>query len=830
MKKTQKQDQEKRTSIKGRFIFFSVSLFLVLFIGGSAAFVFSMWQILHKSAGVELEQAMELERAKLESSVNSEIAIALKMATSPLIQRHFLNPKDKDLKKIAFEEIDGYKRAFKSNSVFWCSDIDKEFYFAEDNHFPLDAENPDNYWYKMTLYETEKYNFNINYNAELKQTLLFINAPVFDSNHKPIGLLGTGIDLTEFINNIYKNYKGGADLYLFNDLGEITGSKDVNLVTNKTTLDKAIGDTGAKILEKAKSGDGQYFNVPEGVATITGVPSLNWHIAAILPLAVTDTLHSGMTILFLLMMAAIAVIFIISYIFITGMLKPMHSMVDTLDQIAEDRDLTRRVEFKHLDEIGVLAHDFNYMMDQIKNLVGTIKYKINALTNTGYELSTNMARTSKVVDSISANFDGMKSMTGKQDQSASEARKAANDIQNSINSLNVLIEAQSASINTSSSAIEQMTANINSVNKTLVENSKNVERLTEESENGKSGLQTVAEKIKEIARESEGLLEINEVMDNIAGQTNLLSMNAAIEAAHAGEAGKGFAVVADEIRKLAESSSEQSKTTATMLKKIKDSIDSITISSNEVLSRFEVIDNEVKTVSQHEQNIRSAMEEQETSGRQILDSMLHLKETSVTVRKGSEEMLESGNHLTKQTDDFINISNTVVNGMNDIVNGAMVEIKAAVAKVDEMSAENTKNFEELKTESSKFKVDVAGAKKKIIIIDDEATVLTVTKTMLEGIYDVTPVNSGKEALKMLFQGYTPDLVLLDLNMPEIGGWDTFIMIRDLSKLHSVPIAIYTTSEDPKDKIKSQEMGAVDYIKKPVKKDELLSRVKRLIKG
>ena len=473
MKKTQKQDQEKRTSIKGRFIFFSVSLFLVLFIGGSAAFVFSMWQILHKSAGVELEQAMELERAKLESSVNSEIAIALKMATSPLIQRHFLNPKDKDLKKIAFEEIDGYKRAFKSNSVFWCSDIDKEFYFAEDNHFPLDAENPDNYWYKMTLYETEKYNFNINYNAELKQTLLFINAPVFDSNHKPIGLLGTGIDLTEFINNIYKNYKGGADLYLFNDLGEITGSKDVNLVTNKTTLDKAIGDTGAKILEKAKSGDGQYFNVPEGVATITGVPSLNWHIAAILPLAVTDTLHSGMTILFLLMMAAIAVIFIISYIFITGMLKPMHSMVDTLDQIAEDRDLTRRVEFKHLDEIGVLAHDFNYMMDQIKNLVGTIKYKINALTNTGYELSTNMARTSKVVDSISANFDGMKSMTGKQDQSASEARKAANDIQNSINSLNVLIEAQSASINTSSSAVEEMTANIHSVTKTLVENGKN---------------------------------------------------------------------------------------------------------------------------------------------------------------------------------------------------------------------------------------------------------------------------------------------------------------------------------------------------------------------
>ncbi|MDR2729501.1 MAG: methyl-accepting chemotaxis protein, partial [Treponema sp.] len=159
-----KQTQERRTSIKGRFILFSVVLFLVVLIGGSAAFGFSMWQMLHNTAGYELAQAMELERAKLETSVNGEIALALKMAGSPLIQRHFLNPGDGELKTIAFEEIAGYRRAFASDSAFWASDIDKEFYFAEDNHYTVDAESPDNYWYKMTLYETEKYNFNINYN------------------------------------------------------------------------------------------------------------------------------------------------------------------------------------------------------------------------------------------------------------------------------------------------------------------------------------------------------------------------------------------------------------------------------------------------------------------------------------------------------------------------------------------------------------------------------------------------------------------------------------------------------------------------------------------
>jgi CheY-like chemotaxis protein len=265
-----------------------------------------------------------------------------------------------------------------------------------------------------------------------------------------------------------------------------------------------------------------------------------------------------------------------------------------------------------------------------------------------------------------------------------------------------------------------------------------------------------------------------------------------------------------------------------MLKKIKASIDSITTSSNEVLSRFEVIDTSVKTVSAHEQNIRSAMEEQEVGGRQILESIGRLKETNTSVKKGAQGMLEAGTHLIRQTDAFIKISNSSVNGMNQIVNGAMAEIKTAVGLVDEMSGENNRNFDELKTESEKFKVDTGAEKKKIIVIDDEETALALARASLENDYDVTTVNSGKAALKMFFQGYVPNLVLLDLTMPDMGGWDTFIRIRDISQLHKTPIAFYTTSEDPKDKTQAQKMGAVDFIKKPIRKDELLDRVKKLI--
>ena len=391
--------RKRQTSMKRRFIGFSIFLFMLIFIIGSAAFIVLMGQLLHRNAQAELRKTVELERLRLEASVKSEIAIVLKMADSPLIKRYFTRPDNRVLEEFAFEEIAAYERALMSKTVFWINDIDRKFYTTGYEPYPLDPDNPENYWYNMTLYETDVYNFNINHNPDLNITNLWINAPVFNDEQKPIGMVGSRINLTVFFDLIFSNYYGVADLLFFNSAGEITGYNDIEIVTNKVKLDEALGSIGVDILNfigDLETNEIKYFDIkkPGGIAILGAIPALDWYIAAVHFFTYAEELQTGMTFLFIIMMAVILTVFAVFNIFVIKLLEPLYNIVKEIGQISGDWDLKQQNEITNKDEIETLGEFLNMtIIDQLTSIYnrryfdGNMKKIIKALSRTGSKLS-----------------------------------------------------------------------------------------------------------------------------------------------------------------------------------------------------------------------------------------------------------------------------------------------------------------------------------------------------------------------------------------------------------------------------------------------------------
>jgi len=402
---------------------------------------------------------------------------------------------------------------------------------------------------------------------------------------------------------------------------------------------------------------------------------------------------------------AFGLVFILGGISLVGSIitKPLSVASEALKSIAQgDADLGKRLKVSTNDEVGQISSNFNSFVIMLDGLIRNIRDSLEKLASVGEGLSSSMEQTSSAVYEINSNIDSIKGRTLEQSESVDRVNATIEHITHAIINVDRRVEDLNRSISDSSSAIEEMIANIGSVTSMVDRSMDDFGTLGKLSEVGYSKLNQVAGAIKDIAEKSEGLLEANAVIAGISAQTNLLAMNAAIEAAHAGDAGSGFAVVADEIRKLAENAAKQSKTITQVLRSFKELIAAVVKASAEAGSSFESVRDSVNRVVNVQQNISAAMEEQNAGSKMILDSLESLKNVSADVEKGTEGMHGDSASILEEAKALIAITEEIKSGMAEMSIGTQ-EINAAVTGVVELSQRNSMSIMAVKAEMGRFK-------------------------------------------------------------------------------------------------------------------------------
>ena len=558
-------------------------------------------------------------------------------------------------------------------------------------------------WYKNAAEANGKVIITPVYISTVGSPVVALARAIKDPNGAFLGCIGLDLDLTDLASRVggIRIGKSGYCMLMQNDGLILADPKhaDYNLKTLKETGISAFTE-----LDKMKEGsafimlDGNRWKV-----SVFSLPELDWKVALLIEqneiLSLFYTLLKNMILIGLFMFV---LYFTLAFIF-AGALKRYFKRLETVFSKIAAGDLTDRLAVKKNNEIGRIMINLNTAIEHSHAMICILKEEADKMNAIGSQLSSSMEETAAAIKQIGGNVKGVKEKAMSQAAGVTETVATVEQINGRLSRLVSSIEMQAESINESSAVITHMAENTVKIAKTLNENNELIKTVYGQTKVGKDGARTANEIVKQIAEKSASLLEASQIIQNIASQTNLLAMNAAIEAAHAGESGKGFAVVAGEIRKLAEGSNLQGKQIAAVIKETTEIIRNITEAGSQAEKTFIDVYNLVSQISEKEDSILEVMQEQEENGRQVLDAIKRINGVTSEIDSASAEMLEGGTQIEQEMHKLAEITLETTDSMNEISSGAD-QITAAIAEVSGITQKNKASIENLSNEVSKFKV------------------------------------------------------------------------------------------------------------------------------
>jgi len=406
--------------------------------------------------------------------------------------------------------------------------------------------------------------------------------------------------------------------------------------------------------------------------------------------------------LILISLVSVAIIIIIGIVIYVSLNRGIELISEYSLKLSKN-DITDSAKINRKDEFGISAGQFKNSFKILNNLITSIKNSTNTTNGIKDSLSASAEETSATIGNIKNSTSSLLSETTKMNANVTDNVTAIEEITANISSINNQITEQAAMVEESTASITEMISSLESMDSITVKKGEAVDNLVTVAGNGVSTLAEMAEGFRAgVVEKIEGISEMATTIQQISSQTNLLSMNAAIEAAHAGDAGKGFAVVADEIRKLADTSSKSSASITRIIKEISDGVADTEVKTKQSSDAFDVINVEIKETKQAFDEIASSTRELSAGGKQILDAMTILQDVTTNVKGASEEMAIGSEQIVRGQLELKDISDKVAKGMQEISSGSE-EIVIASDEIVRYSSELNSVVNDLKDGTDKFK-------------------------------------------------------------------------------------------------------------------------------